>query len=198
MDQYFHNISIALHETTYNNRPAFTLNSYSKKSEATERLLQITSILNLISGVERAPEDLLVIYFQCGHAHTSAIRRALIEACKLDPKNNFIPKPLDIFDKKSNAKIEMLSKGNGMYQANSNEDNPKLTRRLASLAAGYIKLAEMEAVTNNPNAVQFSCSKDHHKLISMLLKLAINARGVLRAQELAAARGVLSSPSQQR
>ena len=56
----------------------------------------------------------------------------------------------------------------------------------------------MEAVTNNPNAVQFSCSKAHHKLIAMLLKLAINARGVLREQEIAANRGILSSPSQQR
>ena len=35
-------------------------------------------------------------------------------------------------------------------------------------------------------------------LVAMLLKLALNARGVLREQELAAARGVLAAPSQQR
>ena len=46
--------------------------------------------------------------------------------------------------------------------------------------------------------VRFPCGSDHHELIGLLMVRALNVRGALREQEAAAARGVLSAPSQQR
>ena len=66
------------------------------------------------------------------------------------------------------------------------------------MAGGLAKLAGMEQIPASIDQVRFACGHDHHLLVAMLLKLALNARGVLREQELAATRGVLAAPSQQR
>ena len=46
--------------------------------------------------------------------------------------------------------------------------------------------------------MRFPCGTDHHELVGLLLTRALNVRGALREQEAAAARGMLSAPSQQR
>ena len=76
--------------------------------------------------------------------------------------------------------------------------DPRLLRRVATMAGGLAKLAGMEPVPGTVDQVRFACGTDHHHLIALLLRLALNARGVLREQELAAARGILAAPSQQR
>lgn len=76
--------------------------------------------------------------------------------------------------------------------------DPRLLLRVATMAGGLAKLASMVPVPGTVDQVRFACGTDHHHLVSLLLRLALNARGVLREQELAAARGILAAPSQQR
>jgi hypothetical protein len=199
MDPHFQDISVALHRAEgADGRPAYDMNSYSTREGARERLAAIVAAMQEVAGMEAVPDAPLRVRFACGEAHEQATRRAFIEACKLDPAQPLAPRPLEVYDKKTDATIEVIPEGGGRYRASAGSDGTKVLRRVATVAGGLVKLAGMEQIPASIDQVRFGCGHDHHKLVAMLLKLALNARGVLREQELATARGVLAAPSQQR
>ena len=201
MDPHFHDITVALHRAAgADGRPAYDVHSYSTRHGAGDRLAGIVAAMQEVAGMEAAPESPLRVRFACGAAHELAARRAFVEACKLDPEQPPAPRPLEIHDKKTAATIRVLAEAGGYYRAVAvgGDGGPKVARRVATLAAGLAKLAGMEQVPGAGDTVRFACGIGHDRLVAMLLKLALNARGVLRAQEMAAARGVLAAPSQQR
>ena len=199
MDAHFHDITVALHRAVdADGRPAYDIHSYSTRNGARARLQAIAAAMQEVAGMEAAPGAPLRVRFACGEAHEQATRRAFIEACKLDPGEPPAARPLEVYDKKTDATICVVPEGGGLYRAVADADGAKVVRRVATVAGGLVKLAGMEPVPASIDRVRFACGYDHHKLVAMLLKLALNARGVLRQQELAAARGVLAAPSQQR
>ena len=199
MDAHFHDITVALHRATgANGGPAYDVNSYSTREGTHERLASIVAAMQEVAGMEAAPESSLRVRFACGEAHEQATRRAFIEACKLDPGQPPAPRPMEVYDKKTDATIRVVPEGGGRYRATADSNGAKVVRRVATVAAGLVKLAGMEPIPASIDQVRFACGNDHHRLVAMLLKLALNARGVLREQELAAVRGVLAAPSQQR
>ena len=103
---------------------------------------------------------------------------------------------MEIYDRKTEATISITSHEEGIYKITADLENKRVTRRISTVAGGLIKLAEMEPIINTDDIVCFSCMHNHHHLVSMLLKMALNARGVIREQELATTRGVLSAPGQ--
>ena len=199
MDPHFHDITVALHRAVgADGGPAYDIHSYSSRDGARERLAGIAAAMQEVAGMEAAPESPLRVRFACGDAHEQATRRAFIEACKLDPGQPLEPRPMELYDKKTDATIRVIPEGGGQYHATADADGAKVLRRVATVAGGLVKLAGMEPLPASIDRVRFACGYDHHRLVAMLLKLALNARGVLREQELAAARGVLAAPSQQR
>ena len=199
MDAHFHDITVALHRAVdADGGPAYDIHSYSTRSGAGERLACIAAAMQEVAGMEAAPGAPLRVRFACGDAHEQATRRAFIEACKLDPGQPLAARPLEIYDKKSDATIAVVPEGGGRYRACADASGARVVRRVATVAGGLVKLAGMEPLPASIDQVRFACGRDHHELVAMLLKLALNARGVLREQELAAARGVLAAPSQQR
>ena len=199
MDAHFHDITVALHRAVdADGGPAYDIHSYSTRPGAGERLAAIAAAMQEVAGMEAAPDAPLRVRFACGDAHEQATRRAFIEASKLDPGQRLAARPLEIYDKKSDATIAVVAEGGGLYRATADATGARVMRRVATVAGGLVKLAGMEPLPASIDQVRFACGYDHHKLVAMLLKLALNARGVLREQELAAARGVLAAPSQQR
>ena len=199
MDPHFHDITVALHRAVgADGGPAYDIHSYSTRPGAHERLAGIVAAMQEVAGMEAAPESPLRVRFACGEAHEQATRRAFTEACKLDPGEALEARPMELYDKKTDATIRVIAEGGGLYRATADADGAKVVRRVATMAGGLAKLAGMEQIPASIDQVRFACGRDHHRLVAMLLKLALNARGVLREQELAAARGVLAAPSQQR
>lgn len=199
MDAHFQDISVALHRAVgADGSPAYDINSYSNISGAGERLEVIAKAMQEVAGLQAVRGAPLRVRFACGDAHEQATRRAFIEACKLDPGEPLAARPMEIYDKKTDATIAVVPEGGGVYRAGADRAGAKVVRRVATVAGGLVKLAGMEPLPASIDRVKFACGHDHHKLVAMLLKLALNARGVLREQELAAARGVLAAPSQQR
>lgn len=199
MDPHFHDITVALHRAVdADGGPAYDIHSYSTREGARERLAGIVAAMQEVAGMEPAPESPLRVRFACGEAHEQATKRAFIEACKLDPGQPLEPRPMELYDKKTDATIRVIPEGGGLYRATADADGAKVVRRVATMAGGLAKLAGMEQIPASIDQVRFACGHDHHLLVAMLLKLALNARGVLREQELAATRGVLAAPSQQR
>ena len=199
MDPHFGDISVALHRAMdAAGGPAYDINSYSTRDGARERLAAIVAAMQEVGGMEAVPEAPLRVRFACGEGHEQATRRAFIEACKLDPGQPLAARPMELYDKKTAATIQVTPAGGGVYRATADVDGAKVLRRIATVAGGLVKLAGMEPLPASVDQVRFTCGHDHHRLVTMLLKLALNARGVLREQELAAARGVLAAPSQQR
>ena len=199
MDPHFCEITVALHRTVgADGAPAYAINSYSTRDGARGRLQAIVAAMQEVAGMEPAPDAPLRVRFACGAAHEQATRRAFIEACKLDPGQPLAARPMEVDDKKTDATIRVVAEGGGLYRAGADTDGAKVIRRVATVAGGLVKLAGMEQIPASIDQVRFACGHDHHKLVAMLLKLALNARGVLREQESAATRGVLAAPSQQR
>ena len=202
IDPHFHDISIGLYrQQTVDARtgqaaPVFLVHTYSQVSGADERIESVIQAMQTLGGMQRTPNGLL--YFACNSAHEAACRRVFLEACKLTSDTPAEPRPLDILDKKSKLTITVNSTGKGVYQVTAESEGRGAARRVSAIAAGLMKLGEMESVdTDNRDTVAFACAQSHDALIGLLLTRAPNVRVVLREEEMEAARGVLAAPSQQ-
>ena len=202
IDPHFHDITIGLYRqqitdaTTGNDFPAFLVHTYSQITGATKRIEEIVRTMQILGGLLKTPEGLL--YFPCKDPHEAACRRVFLEACKLASNTPVEPRPLNILDRKSRLTITVDSLGNGIYQVRANGDGRSAARRISAIAGGLMKLGEMENVeTGNKDTVAFGCGHSHDALIGLLLIRAPNVRVALREEEMGAARGVLSAPSQQ-
>ena len=202
IDPHFHDITIGLYRqqiadpTTGTDFPAFLVHTYSQMTGATERIAEVARTMQTLGGMLKTPEGLL--YFPCKDPHEAACRRVFLEACKFASNAHTEPRPLNILDKKSRLTITVDSIGNGIYQVRANGEGRGAARRISAIAGGLMKLGEMESVeTANNDTVGFGCGHSHDALIGLLLTRAPNVRVALREEEMGAARGVLSAPSQQ-
>ena len=202
IDPHFHDITIGLYRQQITDPnlgkafPAFLVHTYSQISGATERIGEVIQSMQILGGMLKTPEDLL--YFPCKDAHEAACRRVFLEACKLASNTQAEARPLNILDKKSQLTITVDSIGSGIYRVTANGEGRGAARRISAIAGGLMKLGEMEAIeTDNKDTIGFACGHSHDALIGLLLIRAPNVRVVLREEEMGAARGVLSAPSQQ-
>ncbi len=202
IDPHFHDITIGLYRqqtvdaTTGKDFPVFLVHTYSQISGAAERIESVIKAMQTLGGMLRTPDGLL--YFACNSAHEAACRRVFLEACKLTSNTAVEPRPLNILDKKSKLTIAVDSSGKGIYRVTAESEGRGAARRTSAIAGGLMKLGEMESIeTDNKDTVAFACAQSHDALIGLLLTRAPNVRIVLREEEMEAARGVLTAPSQQ-
>ena len=198
MDPHFHDISIALHRESHGGGPAWRLNTYATRAGAVERLQQIAVAMVEMAAMEAQAGDPLLLAFPCKSDHQLAVRRAFIETVKLDLSQGIQARPLSTFDKKSDASITVRAVGSGAYRITADKDTPLAKRRAATVAGGLVRLAGMSQVQGDAGDVCWDCGHEHETLVGLLLIRALNARGVLREQEMAASRGILSAPSAQK
>jgi hypothetical protein len=102
---------------------------------------------------------------------------------------------LNVSDKKSGLNITIASVGAGVYDVGADGDAKSKERRISAIAGGLIKLGQM--VDERVDRVSFACGQSHDALVGLLLVRAPNVRAIMREQEMASSRGVLSAPSQQ-
>ena len=195
MDPHFHDISIAVYRSDDGGGAAYRLHSYSRRAGAGDRLRFLAGVMRTAGGMAAADGGPLTVRFACGQAHEAALKRLFTEACKAPPGAEPKPRPLSVHDKKNDLTIDVEPLGGGHYRCVGNRDGARERRRVAAVAAGLGKLAELDV---DGTEVRFPCGADHHELIGLLLIRALNVRGALREQEAAAARGMLTAPSQQR
>lgn len=202
IDPHFHDITIGLYRQQITDTslgkdfPAFLVHTYSRISGATERIEEVIQSMQILGGMLKTREGLL--YFPCKDAHEAACCRVFLEACKLASNTQAEARPLNILDKKSQLTITVDSTGSGIYRVTANGEGRGAARRISAIAGGLMKLGEMENIeTDNKDTVGFACGHSHDALVGLLLIRAPNVRVVLREEEMGAARGVLSAPSQQ-
>lgn len=191
MDPHFHDITIGLYLQDQGGKAEYQVHSYSSLPGVDERLDFVTDAMVGLGGMVRGDEGRLS--FPCGGDHRLACRRLFLEACKLDPKTQLAPRPLQVFDKKAGCDIEVTAIGSGSYRVSAEKDD--VARRISAVAGGLIKLGQMEDMAKDQ--VQFPCGQDHDALVGLLLVRAPNVRAVLREDEQTASRGQLTAPSQQ-
>ena len=68
---------------------------------------------------------------------------------------------------------------------------------MAAITGGLAKLADISLSEEGEDVVLFPCSGGHDSLVGLLLVRALNVRAVMREEDSAAGRGVLSAPSAQ-
>ena len=198
MDPHFKDITIALYEQEGDgDTPSrFLVQTYSQKEGASARIDFIAQAMAILGGVDVTSDGDSTIAFPCGSIHFAAVKRLFLESCKIPSDQPPAAKPLKIFDKKADAEVSVVSEGNGQYRVTTEESNDKVARRVGAIAAGLVKLGEMEAIDDG-SSIRFACGHDHDLLIGLLLPRAINVRQAMREQEQSASRGVLAAPSQQ-
>jgi len=198
MDPHGGNISIALYRQVHSKGSQFLVHTYSRSDGARRRLEFVARAMRVLGGLEGSSQDLIRLWFSCHHEHRMAVRRIFLEACKLDSLDKVETRPLAIFDKKSSRTITVNSVGSGMYELSADGDEEGKASRIAAVAAGLLKLGEMVPEAESSNRVAFSCGQAHDSTVALLLIRALNVRAILREQEIAASRGVLSAPSAQK
>jgi hypothetical protein len=195
MDPHFHDISISVYRSGDGDGAAYLLHSYSKREGVRGRLTFLAGAMQALGGMVSVGDNPLALRFACGHAHQTALKRLFVESCKVEPGTEPAQRELSVLDKKNDLTIRADGLGGGRYRCSGDRDGDREQRRVAAIAAGLGKLAELDV---DATGVCFPCGADHHELIGLLLTRALNVRGVLREQEAAATRGMLSAPSQQR
>ncbi len=198
MDPHFQDISIGLYQRWIDNIPIFLVHSYSNKEKVHERLHFVARAMVILGGLEPVESTQLRLQFPCHAEHTLACRRVFLEACKLNPDEPVQPRPLRILDKKSGRTITVLGQGGGAYQLIADGEESDKSSRLAAVANGLMKLGQMQPTESAGDCVSFSCGHPHDALVGLLLVRALNVRAILREQEMAATRGILSAPSAQK
>lgn len=198
MDPHFLNISIALYRQDAGEGPQYLVHSYSRREGTRQRLEFVAKAMVLLGELEPVAGESLQIRFPCRTEHPLACRRVFLEACKLDPSQPGSSRPLHILDRKSNRTITVSSRNDGSYLLAADGEEPDKASRIAAVANGLAKLGQMQLGASGSDFVQFACGQPHDALVGLLLVRALNVRAVLREEEMAAARGVLSAPSAQK
>ncbi len=198
LDPHFHDISIALYRQESENGPSLLVHTYSPIEGAQQRIKTVTGRMAALGGLEPVEGEARQIRFPCGAQHHLASKRLFLEVCKLPPEEQAPPRPLNIFDKKSRAKITVSSLGEGVYQLGTDGESEAASKRCSAVTGGLAKLAEMERVEGGEDRIAFPCGHAHDKLVGLLLVRALNVRSAQREQEMAAARGQLVAPSAQK
>ena len=196
---HFHDISIGLYKhTNEGGQVQFQVHSYSARQGVDNCLRHVAASMVLLGGMEAAGGYGHTVRFGCGGSHVKACRRVFIEACKVPPGEALQAKPLEIFDKKTERKItlEKLSDKEAFRVTADGVEDGK-ARRIAAVAGGLVKLADLAHVEGEDSLVLFPCSGGHDALVGLLLVRALNVRAAMREQDGAAGRGVLAAPSAQ-
>lgn len=195
MDPHGDGITLALYESRdAAGAPAFRVHSYSPHPAARARVAFVAAAMAALGGLEAVPGDAALLRFACGAEHRLACRRIFLEAAKIPTGPLPAPRPLAVEDKKA-GRVEALGGGAGAYAMAGPSGEEAVRTRLAAIAQGLVKLAEMTAESDG--AVAFACRRPHDAIVGLLLPRALNVRAVLREQEMTAARGVLAAPSAQ-
>jgi len=195
MDQHFHDISIGLYERTDGGTHSFLPHTYSQLNGAADRIDFLVGAMATLGGMERVGNGDGVLQFPCGAEHTLGCRRIFLESCKIASGTALEPKPLSIFDKKTERTITVTSDGSGAYQLTADGPEDGRDRRVGAVAKGLVKLAQMDS--DAEDQVRFACGHAHDAMIGLLLARALNVRAAMREQEDQAGRGVLAAPSAQ-
>ena len=198
MDSHFHDISLALYRQTHDGRPELLVHTYSRIAAAQQRVELVAGAMAILGGMEPVEGAAPRVRFHCGHLHNRACKRVFLEACKLPPAADVQPRPLSVFDKKSNADVKVTGLGGGVYDLTSEGEGDKVAKRRSAIGAGLVKLAEMKWVEDGQERIAFQCGQAHDRLVGLLLVRAQNVRGVEREQQMAASRGQLLAPSAQK
>ena len=203
MDPHCHDISLGLYRLEVNGSPRFLVHSYSSLEGTRERMDFIREALLVVVGMEAA--DSLVssegtrgdgwIQFPCKSDHERALKRAFLDICKLSTGTVLANKPLTVFDRKANGEISAVNLGSGIYELRA--EGGVASKRATAVARGFAKLCEMDFVAGT-DSIRFPCEIGHDALVGMLMTRAQNVRGTMKEGDMAASRGVLSAPSQQK
>ncbi|MCZ6633632.1 MAG: hypothetical protein O7G87_09520 [bacterium] len=195
MDPHFQDISLALYQQAHDRGPVFLVHTYSRKDGAGQRIDFVGKAMQVLGGMEVTPEGLL--HFPCWSGHVLAVKRLFLEACKQNPNDDVVARPGKILDRKSGLQIPVLSQGEGRYRVTAEGEAKGVDRRIRIFRGGLAKLGEMEVVEETDDEVVFGCGVPHDALVGLLLVRAPNVRAVIREEEQAASRGMLSAPSAQ-
>ena len=198
MDVHCHDISLGLYCRDVDGVPHFLVHTYSDVDGAAQRVSFLRQALMVMIGLEESSQTPGWLRFSCGTIHERALKRAFLDLCKLETGAPLAAKPLPAFDKKADEDLTAASLGKGIYRMESPEGSEKGAKRAAALTRGFLKVCEMQEVDGETNQVVFPCAAVHDELIGMLMFRAQNVRATMSEEESAAAKGVLSGPSQQK
>jgi hypothetical protein len=198
MDRHHEDISVGLYVRDDGGEPVATVHSYSGRDGVRERLEQIAAIVATLGGLD-VGEDGVSLRFRCSTWHATAARRLFLEACKQDPAEPLVPKPLEAPDSRTGQTIRIEPLGDGAYEVHATGVGEGEQSRAPAIGRAMAKLAELSVDDGDGDrvVVRFPCGQGHDELIGLLLVRAQNLRAVLREEEMQASRGVLAAPSAQ-
>ncbi|MFN8221660.1 MAG: hypothetical protein U0R50_00265 [Gaiellales bacterium] len=193
MDPHCGDISIALYRHDRPDGATGVVHTFSRRDGAAARIAHVAQSMATLAGLEQPDDD--AVRFSCGGWHEAALRRAFLEACKLEPSAPAQPKPLEIDDRQSGQHVVVEPLGSGRYRVEASGVAEGETSRAGAVARGLAKLAQLVTAEDGEAVVAFDCGGAHDALVGLLLPRALNVRAALREEESRSSRGVLAAPS---
>ena len=198
LDRHFHGISIGLYRQQRAGGAELLVHTYSGIKGAAKRIDFLARTMAVYSGMAIVEGKEARLRFPCGARHHLASKRVFIEASKLSPVERAERPQMNIWDKRAKATVEACGVRQGVYELRSDSEDEKAARRCEAIAAGLVKLGEMNWVEGEAGRIAFGCGESHDELVGLLLGRAVNVRAVEREQEMAESRGRLAAPSAQK
>lgn len=198
MDPHCQDITIGLYCQEQTEGTAFLVHTYSRLDAARDRINFVIDAMCALGGMKLTSDGML--HFPCWQVHEMACKRIFLESCKLPSSTLVEPRRTNILDKKTGLKITVLSDADGIYQVRAEGEGEvkDKEKRASFIAGGLMKLGQMLEIKDTLDKIVFPCRDNHDEMLGLLLIRAPNVRAVLREQDMAASRGVLASPSQQK
>ena len=198
LDNHCQDISLGLYQRRVDGTPRFLIHTYSSAPGNAERIMFLTESLIQMLGLERVEESSLWLQFPCRTNHHRALKRSFLDLCKLATGDPLEPKPLTVHDKKADGNLSAVTVGGGVYEITSEKGDEAGGKRSTALARGFVKICEMGYGDSEKNQIVFPCGTSHDALIGMLMFRAQNVRASMQEDAIAASRGILAAPSQQK
>lgn len=195
MDPRHGDISVGLYLRDGDGGPLGTVHSYSSRTGTAERLAVIAATMRALGDLEKGGD--VEVRFPCRTWHGAAAKRLFLESCKHDPATPTPSSPLEVPDTRSEQRISVIPGPGGVYDVRAEGATDEVPSRAPAIARAIAKLAQLEVRGEDETTVVFPCGQRHDQLVALLLGRAQNLRQILREEEMAASRGVLTAPSAQ-
>jgi hypothetical protein len=195
MDPYCDDISVGLYLRDGEEGPVGTVHSYSTREGTPARVAAIAATMRALGDLEQGAD--VEVRFPCRTWHGAAAKRLFLESCKHDPATATHDSPLEVPDTRSEQRISVIPGPGGSYDVRAEGATDEVPSRAPAIARAIAKLAQLDVRGEDETTVVFPCGQRHDQLVALLLGRAQNLRQILREEEMAASRGVLTAPSAQ-
>ena len=190
LDPNFNSISVGL----YFKDGVGTVWSFSSIPGVDGRIEQIRDQLVALGGLEAVPNTHNQVQFACGDGHARPLKFLMMTAVEKSPDLRHPEGEISIKDMKTDLVLTASGEeidGRYVYTLDADGEAKNKAVRIMAAGRGFVRYADMEAVTQTQ--VAFQCGARHDALMRLIYRYARNLSGSADMLDAMATRGQMTT-----